>query len=160
MLEDHRGLQALTVEPPIEAAFLTMEVQDIFPAEEDPDVPVCLTDVVFFSGGKALNGAWLTQKLKFDRDRSKLMGTWFGGDDRFLSFFYDDTYRMSYQPYEKPEKSYTGSYDASGSRLAIDIPGKGRVNTRMTREKKDDVLNLTFDGALPEDWKQTFRDKR
>ena len=163
-LEDHRGLQAFPVDPPLKSDELGLEVQDVFPAEEDPDVPVCLTDVVFYSDGKPLNGAWLTQKLKFDRDRAQLLGTWYAGEDKnptyFLSFAFDDTYRMVFRPFEKEASVYTGSYDASASRMSVDIPGKGRLTIHAVSGQAGETRTLSFDGgALPDDWKQKFRSR-
>jgi hypothetical protein len=165
-LEDHRGLQPFSIEPPLEGREVTLEVLDVYPAEDDPDVPVCLTDVVFYSGGKALNGAWLTQKLKYDRDRAALMGTWFAGfegsPDRSLSFFYDDTYVLIYEPFEQATKRKvaSGDYNAQGSHLTLEVPGKGRVGSHLRREQKGSYYLLTLDGNLPEDYKQVFRSKR
>ena len=170
-LEDHRGLQAFSLDPPLDTPELSFEVLDVYPAEDDPDVPVCLTDVVFYSNGKPLNGSWLTQKLKYDRDRAALLGTWFGGyegaPDRYLSFYYDDTYRMAYEPYDDDAKKrvYSGGFDATSTRITIDVPGKGKIPLKFKRESKVDEKGapywlLTFEGNVPDDLKQTFRSKR
>ena len=35
--------------------------------------------MIFYTDGKPLNGAWLTQKLKYDKHRAPLLGTWYAG---------------------------------------------------------------------------------
>jgi hypothetical protein len=162
---DQRGAQTVTLDPPLEGARLTLEVLDIYPAE-DPDVPVCITDVIFLSGGKPLNGAWMTPRLKYDKSMQPLLGTWFAGyegaPDRFLSFFYDGTYRYSYEPFDqgrdKP-KEISGTYDATPSRLTLEIPGKGKVSVKHSRDKAkgDKGFTLSMDGDLPPDLKGAFR---
>ncbi|HEX4621799.1 MAG TPA: hypothetical protein VH208_09560 [Myxococcaceae bacterium] len=164
---DERGLQSVPINPPLVGARFTLEVLDQYPSE-DPDAPVCITDIVFYSEGKPLNGSWLTQKLKYDKGRAQLMGTWFAGPegapDHFLSFYFDGSFQYSYEPFDPTvkHKSFHGEYDASGSRLALDLPGKGRVSVRIHRDKKGDdagARTLNLEGDLPEDMKLTFRDK-
>ena len=166
---DERGLQSIAIKPPLQGARFTFEVLDQF-LSEDPDAPVCVTDIVFYSDGKPLNGSWLTHKLKYDKGRAALMGTWFAGPvgapDRFLSFFFDGTYQYSYEPFDPTlkHKSYRGDYDGTPTRLTMDIPGKGRMALRITRDKKTDeggqtAHTLTFHGDAPEDLRQVFRDR-
>lgn len=163
-LADERGLQAVPIKPALEGARFTLEVLDQFPSD-DPDSPVCITDIVFYSEGKPLNGAWLTQKLKYDKGRAGLMGTWFGGPpgapDHYLSFYFDGTFQYSYEPYDPTvkRKAFHGDYDASGGRLTLDVPGKGRVSVKIHRDKAGDGRTLNLEGDIPEDLKQTFRDK-
>src|SRR5262245_17393541 len=135
---DQRGLQSITLNPPLRGAQFTLEIQDQYPAD-DPESPVCLTDVVFYSDGKPLNGPWLTPKLKFDKARATVLGTWFAGfqgaPERYLSFYFDGTYRFVYDPFEKKrgmkERVISGDYDVSGSRVVLQVPGKGRVVGRL-----------------------------
>ncbi len=163
-LEDKRGLQVLYFDKPWTTARVTIEVTDQFPAE-DPDAPVCLTDVVFVSEGKVLNGPWLTTKLKYDKSIAALMGTWFagyeGGPDRFLALNYDGTFRYSYEPYDVAKsqpKAIEGAWDVSGQRLIFDIAGKkSAVKFSKDAAKKEGAFLLTFDGELPADLKGPFR---
>jgi hypothetical protein len=164
---DQRGLQAVAVNPPISGSQVTIEVLDMYPAE-DPDQPVCVTDIVFYSDGKALNGNWLTQKLKYDKQSSPYLGTWFAGydgaPDRFLSFYFDGTYRYVFDPFDKnqnKDKLIEGSYEISGSRISLDVPGKGKVSAKIRRDKatKGGGQVLVLEGDLPEELKQTFRDR-
>ena len=166
MLADQRGLQAIQLRPALQGAQFTIEVLDQFPAE-DLDAPVCLTDVVFYSDGKPLNGPWLTQKLKYDPKRAPLLGTWFGGyegaPDRYLSFFFDGTYRFVYAPYDQPEKEkiFSGAYQVAGSRLTLQLPGKGKVTVRMDAVRGEGGgkgHTLTLEGDVPEQLKEPFRD--
>jgi hypothetical protein len=166
---DQRGLQAVALNPPMAGAQFVIEVLDIYPAD-DPESPTCITDIVFYSEGKPLNGAWLTQKLKFDKSRASLLGTWFSGPDgapdRFLSFFFDGTFRVVHDPYDPQVKDrvLSGGYDASPTRISLALPGKGKVSARIRRDKKTQDPSgavtqlLVLDGGeLPEDLKQSFR---
>jgi hypothetical protein len=163
---DQRGLQAISLNPPITGAQLRMEVLDLYPSE-DPDQPVCVTDIVFLADGKPLNGSWLTQKLKYNKQQAPYLGTWFAGyegaPDRFLSFYFDGSYRYVFDPYDKSmqkDKVLSGSYEISGNRITLEVPGKGKVSARIHREKgKEKGFELVLEGDLPEDLKQTFRDQ-
>lgn len=168
-IADQRGQQAIQLNPPLKGAQFTMEVLDIFPAE-DPEMPTCITDVVFYSDGKPLNGPWLTQKLKFNRAQAALLGTWFAGSegapDKYLSFYFDGTYRFVYDPWDPAmkDKVYGGDYDASGSRLQLQMPGKGKSNVKLRRagaksEGGQSVNTLTLDGDVPEELKAPFRNR-
>lgn len=164
---DQRGLQAVAVNPPLSGAQFSLEVVDLYPAE-DPEAPVCVTDVVFYSGGKPLNGSWLTPKLKYDRRRAPLLGTWFGGyegaPDHFLSFYFDGTYRFVYSPYDKPEaaRAYSGDYEVAGSRISLELSRKGKRTARFERGSSGGAPGATRTlklegGDLPEELKQVFR---
>jgi hypothetical protein len=165
-VSDRRGLQAVQLSPPLKGSHFTLEILEEYPPE-DPEMPVCLTDVVFYSDGKPLNGSWLTQKLKYDRQRAPLLGTWFAGYEgaAVLSFYFDETYRYVYEPLD-PEvkgKVITGGYEVTGSRLTLDVPGKGKVMTSVKRERHQDESGahhfLTLEGqGLPTDLANTFRD--
>jgi hypothetical protein len=134
-------------------------------------MPVCISDVVFYSQGKPLNGSWLSKKLKYDGAQSALLGTWFAGPlgaaDKFLSFFFDGTYRFSIGPSEPDanENSFAGTYRSSGSQLAMELPRRGRVSARIHRDRKADPIgrltqSLVLEGDLPQDLRQRFRDHR
>lgn len=161
---DLRGPQSVTFNPPLEGARFTLEILDTYPGE-DPDSPTCITDLVFVSEGKPLNGSWMSPKLKYDRNTQPLLGTWFGGyegaADRFLSFFYDGTFRYSFEPFDtnryKP-KEFGGGFDATPSRLTLDLPGKGKVGVKLVRGKsKGGADTITLDGDVPDDLKGAFR---
>ncbi|HVE83198.1 MAG TPA: hypothetical protein VND93_10145 [Myxococcales bacterium] len=172
---DQRGLQAVTLNPPLQGEQFTLEILDAYTAD-DPESPVCLTDVVFYSDGKPLNGSWMTQKLKYDKSRAQVLGTWYAGykgaAERYLSFFFDGTYRFLYEPFEKKrgksERSSGGEYEVRGSTVVLQIPGKGRIAGKLSQTKAgkadefDDTpasRGITFEGRdVPDDFKQPFRD--
>lgn len=164
-INDQRGLQVVVLNPPLRGADFTLEVLDVFPAE-DPDSPVCISDVVFYSNGKPLNGSWLTSKLKYDRGRAPLLGTWFGGyegaPDQFLSFYFDGSYRFVFHPFDPQVKgrSYSGSYEASSRRVTLQVPKAGKASGRVDVERGEGAATLQLEGAqLPEELKQQFRAK-
>ncbi len=169
-VSDRRGLQAVSFDPPLEGAYFKIDVLDIFPAEE-PEASVCVTDLVFYSKGKALNGSWLTPKLKYDRSRALLLGTWFAGSpgapDRYLSFFFDGTYRFVHDAFDPKvkDKVWTGDYEAFGGRLVLSVPGKGKVTAKYERKLEEDEFTgtkahaLQLAGELPADLKGPFRDQ-
>ena len=163
-VEDVRGVQAVQLNPPMLGSRFSIEVLDSYPSE-DPDASVCLTDLVFVSEGKPLNGPWLTTKLKFDKSTAVVMGTWYAGfegtPDRFLSLNFDGTFRYSYEPYDttrNKEKVVQGTYDASSSRLVFEIAGK-KTGVKFSKDpaKKGGGFTLTFDGEVPEDLKGPWR---
>lgn len=162
-IEDQRGLQAVMLNPPLQGSEFRLEILDVFPAE-DPDSPVCISDVVFYSNGKPLNGSWLTARLKYDKGRAPLLGTWFGGyegaPDHFLSFFFDGSYRYVFSPFDPETKgrSYSGSYDANRSRVTLQIPKVGKASARINLDGEGNAATLELEAAkLPEELKQKFR---
>lgn len=162
-IEDVRGAQAVQLNPPMLGSRFTIEVLDQYPAE-DPDASVCVTDIVFVSEGKPLNGPWLTTKLKYDKATALVMGTWYAGfegtPDRFLSLNFDGTFRYSYEPFDttrNKEKVVQGTYDASSSRIVFEIGGKKTAVKFSKDPAKKGGFNLNFDGELPEDLKGSWR---
>ncbi|WP_224246326.1 NADase-type glycan-binding domain-containing protein [Hyalangium gracile] len=165
-LEDKRGLQTIPLNPPVTGAWITLEVKDVFPGS-DSGAPVCLTDVILYSGGKPLNGTKLAPVLKYDARQAQVLGTWFGGlegaADRFLSFYVDGTYRFVHEPLGGGEPSVlTGAYTTSNSRLSLELPKKGKVSVKFTREEAEGSSGghtLALEGDLPEEWKEPFRSR-
>ncbi len=160
---DERGLQPVPLRPAVTGAQFTLEILDQFPAS-DPDSPVCLTDVVFYSEGRPLNGTWLVSKLKYDKQRAQVMGTWFSGyesaPERFLSFYFDKTYRLVFEPVDPATKGrvLSGEYTVSGNRVTLTLPGKKRLTGKLGEEKGG--RGLVFEGATLEDFKEPFRDRK
>lgn len=162
-LEDLRGPQSVRLEPPMTGARFVVEILDTFPAE-DPDQPVCLTDIVFYTDGKPLNGPWLTTRLKYDRSAAPLLGTWFAGfsgtPDRFWSFNFDGTFNYRYEPYDeltaKP-RTLDGTYDVSATKLVLDIKGKRTSMGFVRLPRKGGSFELKLDGEPPADLKGEWR---
>jgi hypothetical protein len=168
ILEDRRGVQSTELSAPLSGVQFTMEVLDQYLAD-DLEAPVCIADVIFYSQGKPLNGSWLAPKLKYDSARSALLGTWFAGPggaaDKFLSFFLDGTYWFAhgYSASEANDNSFGGTYRSSGSEVAMELPRKGRVSAQIRRSRKTNSVgqstqSLLFEGDLPKDLRQPFRD--
>lgn len=169
-LPDQRGQQSITLNPPMVGEKFTVEVVDQYHAE-DPEAPVCMTDVVFYSDGKALNGPWLTQKLKYDKPRAGLLGTWYSGidgaPDRFLSFYFDGSFRLVYSPFDTGTAKghiWSGDYEISGSRITFEQLGKNPVVVSVKKETREGTgaespqRSLKFEGGTPEDLRTPFRD--
>lgn len=161
-VEDTRGPQTVSLSPPMMGTRFTVEVLDQYPAD-DPDQPVCVTDIVFVSGGKPLNGPSMTTKLKYDKHVAQVMGTWFAGydktPDRFLSFNYDGTFRYSFEPYDTTrakEKVVEGKYDVSAGRLVLTVGGK-KHQLKFSKDAAKKGFALKFDGEPPEDLKGDWR---
>jgi hypothetical protein len=163
-LEDKRGLQTVPLNPPITGGWVTLEVKDTYPGSE-PEIPACLTDVVFYSGGKPLNGTKLAPVMKYNARMAPLLGTWFAGHegapDRFLSFYVDGTYHFVYEPLSGEEPTMVaGGFRASSSRLSLELPKKGRISVRFTRAEAEGSpggYTLTLEGNLPDEWKTPYR---
>jgi|CXWL01.1.fsa_nt_gi hypothetical protein len=166
-INDERGGQGVVLRLPFTGERFTLEIVDQYPAD-DPDQPVCLTDVIFVLDGKALNGSWLLPKLKYDKQTLPLLGTWYAGfagtPDRFLSFFIDGTFRYTFEPVDdirgKPNV-IAGGYEASPSRIVFNLPEKGRVSAKANRDRAlkgpKPGVELTLEGDLPEEMKQRYR---
>jgi len=164
-VEDKRGLQAVPLSQPLRGARFILEVVDRFPGTGDK-APVCITDLVFYSGGKALNGTWLASRLKYDARLAPLLGTWFGGlegaPESFLSFYMDGTYRYTREPLEGGgPTSVTGTYTLSGSRLTVNVPKRGRVTLRLRKGGADGIrvpeASIAVDRLLAKEWGREFR---
>ncbi|MCP3104398.1 discoidin domain-containing protein [Myxococcus sp. K15C18031901] len=166
-VEDKRGLQNVPLSPALTGNRFTLEVVERFPGAE-ATAPVCVTDIVFYSGGKALNGTWLAQRLKYDARLAPVLGTWFGGmegaPDRFLSIFVDGTYLFSHEPLEGAEPTtVTGTYTLSGTRLTLDVPKQGKATVKWVRGDSGDGARtggtLELEGAPAESWGRVFRNQ-
>lgn len=161
-VEDLKGSQAITLNPPLLGSRFAIEILDHYPAE-DPDAVVCITDFVFVADGKPLNGSWLTTKLKYDKSIALVMGSWYAGfegtPDRFLSFNFDGTWRYSYEPFDttrNQEKSLSGTYDVTAARLVLESGGK-KYPLKYSRDPGKKGHRLSLDGELPADLKGDWR---
>lgn len=161
-LDDARGAQSIPLSPPLVGARVTVEILESYLAA-DIDAPVCISDVVFVSEGHALNGPWLSAKLKYDKHVAALMGPWFAGfegtPDRFLTFHFDRTFRYSFEPFDTSRsapREIVGSYDASAGRLVFTVDGK-RLSTAWDKKPLPKGNRLRLDGELPPELKQDFR---
>jgi hypothetical protein len=160
---DQRGPQSVTFSPPIQGARFVIKILDEY-AADDIDQPVCITDVVFMSEGKPLNGSWLTTKLKYDKHQQNVLGTWFAGYEgsphKFLSFFFDGTFRYSFEPFDDKSgqpKSFEGRYEITSSKLTFDVNGKKSAMRYNKDPGKRSGYTLSFDGDVPADLQQTWR---
>jgi hypothetical protein len=141
-------------------------VLDQYPAE-DPEAPVCVSDVIFLAQGRALNGPWLMPQLKPAPRMAALLGTWFAGyegaPDRFLSFYLDGTFRYVAEPFEDAagRRNVKGRYSVGSTQLTLELPKHGKVRLQLRREPRaQGGEQLVLDGALPEPLAQlagTFR---
>lgn len=161
-----RDMQAIALSTPIVAADLYIEILDQFPGSEE-GMPVCVSDIVFYSNGKPLNGKWLTPKLKYNRAQSRVLGTWFGGfegaPDRFLTFFMDGTFRYEFAPFDRSKEkgtAFRGRYRATSERLVLDLPGDKQAVLRYRKLAKSDGQALILEGKAPSNLIGDYRDFR
>lgn len=159
-LQDERGLQAVALKTPLAGTEFTVEVLDLFPAD-DFDQPTCISDVVFYSAGKPLNGSWLSPRLKYDRTLSPLLGTWYAGSPRaptfFLSVYVDGSWRFAHEPWDAPRdaRHLSGTYDVTGSSLTLTLANGDKVTLRP--EKRKGGEGVVLEGAVPDELKQSWR---
>jgi hypothetical protein len=159
-LRDERGLQSVALKTPLTGVEFSVEVLDLFPAD-DFDQPTCISDVVFYSEGKPLNGGWLAPKLKYDRTLSPLLGTWYAGSPRapthFLSLYVDGTWRYAYEPWDAPRdaRQLAGTYDVSGSGVTLNLPDGAKLSLRG--EKRKGGEGVALEGAVPDALKHPWR---
>lgn len=149
VLADSTEPQAFKLETPIEAERVTLEIVAVERGVGEDDA-ACLTDVVFLSGGKPLNGAMLSG-LRYEKGRAQLMGTWYAGPagarDRFLDFYFDGTFRYSHRPFDPEEKGaeIDGDYAFDGEKLRLKL-GKAWVEVKAAPRAKGEERILELEG--------------
>jgi hypothetical protein len=160
-LADERAAQLVALKSPVVGTEFTVEVLDLFPAD-DLDQPTCLSEVVFYSGGKPLGASWLGPQWKYDPALAPLLGTWYGGSPgaptHFLSLYADGTWRYAYEPWGAPRdaKSLSGSYEVTGTSVALRLDEGAKVTLRA-EQKKGTGPALAVDGPAPEAFKRPWR---
>jgi hypothetical protein len=162
-LEDKRGVQTVSISPPVTGIRFRLDVLDQHPAE-DPEAAVCMTDLLAVADGKPLSGAWLGQKLKFDKAQALVLGVWYTGyagkPDKFLAFFIDGSFRYSYEPYDtklNTPKALDGTYEAGAGRVTFEVGGKKVTAKLNLTPGKGDAVGLSLEGDVPPELKQAFR---
>ncbi|MGI5860789.1 MAG: NADase-type glycan-binding domain-containing protein [Myxococcales bacterium] len=146
-LSDAQRPQEIKLGKPLEAERVVVEIQEVFRGEGEEDA-TCLTDLVFVSGGKPLNGPALAGKLGSREGAIPLMGSWYSGlegaPERFLDFYFDKTFRYQHKPFdpEEPGEEIHGEYAFDGKRLRLKPSGKDWVEAtvRLTAEESKDGL--------------------
>jgi len=160
-LADERGPQSVTLKSPVEGAEFSVEVLDLY-AADDLDQPTCISEIVFYSGGKPLGASWLTPQWKHDRTLAPLLGTWYGGSPgaptHFLTLYADGTWRYAYEPWDSPRdsKSRVGTYELSGNTVQLLLEGGARVAVRLEQKKGGEPV-LAVDESGPEPFKRPWR---
>lgn len=169
ILADRREPQTYKFDPPIEAERLFFEIAEAYRGSGDA-APTCLSDIVFVSRGKALNGSFLGERLGYDRGRSQLMNLWTAGPEgspeKFLGLYYDGTFRFRYVPLDPDLRGahHAGEYRLEGRRLLVKFAASAWIDARLKRERigRDDgrvVTRLVLKGeGLPRELRDTFVD--
>jgi hypothetical protein len=166
-LEDRLGPQSVQLEKPLKGKVFTLEVLDSFSAE-DPLAPVCLADLLPFSGTMPLAGAVLRKRLGTQPGRAEVLGLWYSGPDgapdRTLTFFLDGTWRSLPEGSSGHGKPLAGTWWMKGSEMWLTIPGTGKVQGRPRVSVQKDaagkpLLTLALEGPVGP-LKQPFRDHR
>lgn len=145
---DNQEAQSFKFEKSIEVERLTLEIGAATKGEGEEASATCLADVVFLSKGKPINGTWLESKLRYEKGRATMMGTWYGGPtgarDKFLDFYSDGTWHYSFRPFDPEIKRIEigGDYAFDGSHLRMKMPGKGWVDLRTRPFEKDGTSYL------------------
>jgi hypothetical protein len=166
-LEDRRGVQSVQLEKPLKGKTFALEVLDSFSAE-DPLAPVCLADVVPFSGMTPLAGAALRKRLAFQPGRAEVLGLWYGGPegapDRTLTFLLDGTWRSLPEGPSGRGKPLSGKWWTKSGEVWLRIPGVGKVQAAPRLGVQKDaagkpLVTLTLEGPVGP-LRQTFRERR
>jgi hypothetical protein len=166
-LEDRLGPQSVQLAKPLRGKNFALEVLDAFSAE-DPLAPVCLADVLPFSGTTVLAGAGLSKRLAYQPGRTEVLGLWYAGPegapDRTLTFFLDGSWRSLPEGPSAKGKPLSGTWWTKAGAVWLTIPGMGKVDARPHLSPQKDaagkpVLNLTLEGPVGE-LKQAYRDRR
>lgn len=137
-LADGRAPQTFKLSPALEGDEITLEILEVLPGKGGADA-TCLSDIIFSSKGRPLNGRFLADKLVYDRGRSQLMSTWYAGPegapDRTLAFYFDGTFHFSWRPYDPEQKpvDLTGQYGMQAGKLMLKLSGKPWVDAQARR---------------------------
>lgn len=153
-LADQRAQQTVQLSPPVRGHHVVITLQEI---EGDEDL-TCMTGMVFRNkDGRNLNGPWMGRHLKYDRNRSPLIGVWAGGmpaaPEQFLTLYLDGTYRYVYRPHDPAMENIdrSGSYRVAGGRLQLQFDGRWHSISfdRVSGQDEfgDSYLRLELSGA-------------
>lgn len=125
-LQDSASTQTVKLNPPLAGETVTVEIKDV----HGEGKLTCLSDLVFYSRGKALSGSWMGRGLKYSRTRTPLLGIWAAGPEgapeKFLSLYLDGSFRWVFRPNDPDLKGKTlkGRWMAKGRKLTLKTGGK------------------------------------
>ncbi len=144
-LEDKRGAQTLTFDPALNTDRLVLKLKAGYRGSGQRHT--CISDIVFYQGGRALNGKQLKAKVKKSRKVIDFLDTWVSGPDyardRELVFGVTGTYRFLYIPNDPQETSLrkTGRWRMEGRTPSVKLGNKW-VPVRVKRDDAGRVIKL------------------
>lgn len=165
--------------PAMKGEEYTVTILEVGPANEaakdlGPNV-ACLADVMMYLKKKPFGGRTPPSKLRFDKNRDRILGVWNGGDlgapEKYLTFGLDGTWAWKYEPLMggKPKK-LKGEYRFRGGRLLMRKGETGRwgdVRFKYEHVKIDpnapgaplgDYSKLSFNDLLCKEFAGAYND--
>jgi hypothetical protein len=140
ILADNREPQSYKFDPPIEGERLFFEIGDVYRGASSDGV-TCISDIVFVTNGKPLDGPFLAEKIGYDSGRAQVMNMWASGPEgtpeKFLSLYYDGTFHFRYVPIDPDVKGkqLAGEYRYEGGKLLLKYSGVDWVDAKAKRER-------------------------
>jgi hypothetical protein len=144
-IEDKQGPQNLSFDPTLNTDRLVLKLRAGYRGSGKRHT--CISDIVFYQGGRPLNGKQLRAKVKKGRRVIDFLDTWVSGPDyardRELIFGVTGAYRFLYIPNDPQETSLrkTGSWRMQGKNPAIRLGGKW-IPVKVKRDDAGRVQKL------------------
>ena len=144
-LEDKQGSQTLNFDPTLATNRLVLKLKAGFRGSGKRHT--CISDIVFYKGGRPLNGKHLKAHVKRSKKQVAFLDTWVSGPDnardRELIFGVSGTYRFLYIPNDPQETDIrkTGSWRMQGKNPTIKVGGKW-VPVKVKRDDAGQVIKL------------------
>jgi hypothetical protein len=147
-LEDKPGSQTLSFDPTLATDRLVLKLTAGYRGTGKRHT--CISDIVFYKGGRPLNGKQLKSHVKKIRKSIGFLDTWVSGPeyarDRELVFGVSGTYRFLYIPNDPQETALrkTGAWRLEGKNPAIRVGDKW-VPVKVKRDDAGRVIKLKLE---------------
>jgi hypothetical protein len=144
-LEDKMGSQTLNFDPALATNRLVLKLKAGHRGSGERHT--CISDIVFYKGGRPLNGKHLKKHVKNSKKTIEFLDTWVSGPDyardRELVFGVSGTYRFLYIPNDLQETALrkTGTWRMEGKNPAIK-EGNKWIPVKVKRDDAGRVTKL------------------
>lgn len=147
-LEDKPGSQTLNFDPTLATDRLVLKLKAGYRGSGKRHT--CISDIVFYKGGRPLNGKQLKSHLKKHKKNIGFLDTWVSGPeysrDRELVFGVSGNYRFLYIPNDPQETALrkTGAWRMEGKSPALRVGDKW-VPVKVKRDDAGRVIKLKLE---------------
>jgi len=152
-LNDKFGSQMLKFDPVLESNRFTFKLKAGYRGKSKRHA--CLSDIVFYSNGRPLNGRYLKPHIRKQVKSMEFIDTWISGPefarDRELIFGINGVYRFVHIPNDPQEQTQrrTGAWRVKGSDLEIKLQERW-VPIQALRDDAGRLEDLKIDEGLME----------